>query len=45
MDAVTEEDVLAAAGSLMVRDRLCITMHAPGRESQKAAASLQDLDF
>lgn len=45
MDMVTEEDVSRMAGELMVRDKLCIAMHAPGKESKKVAKDLNDLDF
>lgn len=45
MDAVTEEDVLRSVNELMRRDRLCVALHAPGKESEAAAASLQDLEF
>jgi len=45
MDAVTEEDVHRMARELMRRDRLCIAMHAPGKESERAARELGDLDF
>ncbi|MBI0583109.1 MAG: insulinase family protein [Methanomassiliicoccus sp.] len=45
MDAVTDEDVIGAAERLLVRDRLCIAMHAPGKESEAAAGNLADLDF
>jgi len=45
MDAVTEEDVHRMAADIMRRDRLTIAMHAPGKESERAARDLQDLDF
>jgi predicted Zn-dependent peptidase len=45
VDAVTEEDIVKDAETLMVRDKLCIALHAPGKESTKAAKDLADLDF
>jgi predicted Zn-dependent peptidase len=45
MDEVTEENVLKAAERLMVRGKLAIAMHAPGKESEAQARSLADLDF
>jgi predicted Zn-dependent peptidase len=45
MDAVTEEDVHRMARELMRRDRLCMALHAPGKESERAARDLADLDF
>ncbi len=45
IDAVTEEDVHRMAAMVMSRDRLCMTMHAPKKESEKAARNLEDLDF
>ena len=45
MDAVTEEDVLRSADELMARDKLCIALHAPGKESEAAVKNLGDLDF
>jgi len=45
MDQVTEEQVVAMADRLMDRKKLSIAMHAPGKESEKAAKNLEDLDF
>lgn len=45
IDVVTEEDVHRIAQKVMSRDRLCMAMHAPGKESEQAAKSLEDLDF
>lgn len=45
MDAVTEEMIIQSAEELMTRDKLCIALHAPGKESEAAVKSLEDLDF
>jgi predicted Zn-dependent peptidase len=45
MDEVTEEMVLGAAERLLDRRKLSMAMHAPGKESEAAAARLVDLDF
>jgi hypothetical protein len=45
MDEVTEEQLMKAAEDLLRRDRLCIAMHAPGKESEKAVKNLMDLDL
>lgn len=45
MDEVTEEDVLKAAEQLLVRKKLAVAMHAPGKESEAQARNLADLDF
>jgi predicted Zn-dependent peptidase len=45
MDEVTEEMIIRSAEKLMTRDKLCLALHAPGKESETAAASLADLDF
>lgn len=45
MDDVTEESVLKAAERLLVREKLAIAMHAPGKESETQARRLSDLDF
>ena len=45
MDQVTEEQVLKVAERLMAREKLCIAMHAPGKESEMASKNLEDLDF
>jgi predicted Zn-dependent peptidase len=45
MDAVTEEMIIRSAEELMTRDKLCIALHAPGKESEAAVKSLADLDF
>lgn len=45
MDRVTEEEVLKAAEHLLVRNKLALAMHAPKKESEEQAKSLEDLDF
>lgn len=45
MDGVTEEEVLKAAERLLVRNKLALAMHAPKKESEAQARSLEDLDF
>jgi len=45
IDAVTEEDVHRMARKVMLRDRLCMTLHAPGKESERDAKELEGLDF
>ncbi|MDW5564108.1 MAG: pitrilysin family protein [Methanomassiliicoccus sp.] len=45
MEAVTEESVLKVAQQVLVRNKLAIAMHAPGKESEVQARSLEDLDM
>ncbi len=45
MDEVTEEQVVRMAERLMDRSKLSMALHAPGKESERAARNLEDLDF
>jgi predicted Zn-dependent peptidase len=45
MDEVTEEDIASVCDDLMRREALTITLHAPRKESEKAAQNLEGLDF
>ncbi len=45
IDAVTEEEVINAAETTMLRNDLCIALHALNKESNECVKNLGDLEF